>query len=290
MLRANRDGTQNLRRRLTEMNDEQRQEIIRRLQQGEELSPEWARILYPPEKREYELVYHGKEREEDIIANTLAVPLQKVRTFGKNGDGWHNMLIFGDNLQVMKSLVALKKAGKVCNADGVPGVRLVYIDPPFATKRDFSGSQDQKAYQDKVAGAKFIEFMRKRLVLLCELLADDGLLVVHIDYRFGHYIKVVLDELLPRGFRNDIKVPRGTKNVQNQFDDITALTVGDDSLLLYAHSSQARLSHLRIQLDTQAAGKWDTFWRGTDRKTMRYNLFGQTPQDRSMAMEEEPRP
>jgi hypothetical protein len=56
------------------MNDEQRQEIIRRLQQGEELSPEWARILFPPEKREYELVYHGKEREEDIIANPLAVP------------------------------------------------------------------------------------------------------------------------------------------------------------------------------------------------------------------------
>lgn len=259
------------------MNDEQRQELIRRLQHGEELSPEWARILFPPGKREYELVYHGKEREEDIIANTLAVPLQKVRTFGKNGDGWHNMLIFGDNLQVMKNLVDLKKAGKLCNADGVPGVRLVYIDPPFATKRDFSGSQDQKAYQDKVAGAQFIEFLRKRLVLLRELLADNGLLVVHIDYRFGHYIKVVLDELLPRGFRNDITVPRGTKNVQNQFDDITALTVGDDSLLLYAHSSQARLSHLRIQLDTQAAGKWDTFWRGTDRKTMRYQLFGQTP-------------
>ena len=77
------------------MNDEQRQELIRSLQNGEELSPEWARIFFPPEKREYELVYHGKEREEDIIANTLAVPLQKVRTFGKNGDSWHNMLIFG---------------------------------------------------------------------------------------------------------------------------------------------------------------------------------------------------
>ena len=59
------------------MNDEQRQELIRRLQHGEELSAEWARIIFPPEKREYELVYHGKEREEDIIANTLAVPLQK---------------------------------------------------------------------------------------------------------------------------------------------------------------------------------------------------------------------
>ena len=115
------------------MNDEQRQEIIRRLQQGEELSPEWARILFPPEKREYELVYHGKEREEDIIANTLAVPLQKVRTFGKNGDSWHNKLIFGDNLQVMKSLLEMKHHGELCNADGTPGIRLIYIDPPFAT-------------------------------------------------------------------------------------------------------------------------------------------------------------
>lgn len=128
------------------MNEEQRQEIIRRLQQGEELAPEWARILFPPEKREYELVYHGKEREEDIIANTLAVPLQKVRTFGKNGDGWHNKLIFGDNLQVMKSLLVEKNAGRLRNADGTDGVRLVYIDPPFATKREFQGNQDQRAY------------------------------------------------------------------------------------------------------------------------------------------------
>jgi hypothetical protein len=52
------------------MTDEQRQELIRLLQQGEEIAPEWARILFPPEKREYELVYHGKEREEDTPPNT----------------------------------------------------------------------------------------------------------------------------------------------------------------------------------------------------------------------------
>ena len=177
------------------MNDEQRQEIIRRLHQGEELSPEWARILFPPEKREYELVYHGKEREEDIIANTLAVPLQKVRTFGKNGDGWHNKLIFGDNLQVMKSLLEMKRAGKLCNADGSSGVRLIYIDPPFATKQDFRGSQDQKAYQDKVLGAQFVEFLRKRLVLLRNLLSDNGAIYVHLDYRKLHYVKAVVDEI-----------------------------------------------------------------------------------------------
>jgi hypothetical protein len=125
------------------MTPEQREQVIQLLQKSEDLSPEWARILFPPEKREYELVYHGKEREEDILANTLAVPLQPVRTFGnKGGDGtdeWRNKLIFGDNLQVMKSLLEMKKAGKLCNADGTPGVRLVYIDPPFATKLEFRG-------------------------------------------------------------------------------------------------------------------------------------------------------
>ena len=178
------------------MTPEQRQELIRLLQQGEEISPEWARVLFPPEKREYELVYHGKVREEDIIADTLAVPLQPVRTFGKNGGkGWQSMLIFGDNLQVMKSLLELKKAGKLCNADGTGGVRLVYIDPPFATKQELRGTEDQKAYQDKIAGVEFLEFLRKRLVIIQELLSDSGSLYVHLDWKRSHYVKVLLDEL-----------------------------------------------------------------------------------------------
>ncbi|MFA5043385.1 MAG: hypothetical protein WC381_10915 [Kiritimatiellia bacterium] len=150
------------------LSPEQRQELVRLLEKGEELSPEWARILFPPEKREYELVYQGKDREEDIIADTLAVPLQPVRTFGRNGADWRNMLIFGDNLQAMKTLLEMKREGKLRNADGTDGVRLIYIDPPFATKKDFSGTEDQKAYQDKLEGAVFIEFLRKRLVLICD--------------------------------------------------------------------------------------------------------------------------
>lgn len=177
------------------MTPEQREVAIRLLQQGEDLSPEWGRILFPPEKREYELVYQGKEREADIIADTLSVPLQPARTFGANGVDWHNMLIFGDNLQAMKSLLEMKKAGKLCNGDGTPGVRLVYIDPPFATKRDFRGTEDQKAYQDKIAGAQFIEFLRQRIVLISELLADDGSVYVHLDWRKSHYMRAILDEV-----------------------------------------------------------------------------------------------
>lgn len=72
------------------MTAEERAEIVRRLQAGEELSPEWARILFPPERREYELVYQRKQREEEILAGTLSVPLQPVRTFSQNGVEWQN--------------------------------------------------------------------------------------------------------------------------------------------------------------------------------------------------------
>ena len=58
------------------MTPEERREVVRLLEQGQDLPPEWERILFPPDKREYELVYAGKEREEDILANTLAVPLR----------------------------------------------------------------------------------------------------------------------------------------------------------------------------------------------------------------------
>lgn len=217
------------------MNDELRQRVIQALQRGEDLPNEWARELFPPEKREYELVYYGKEREENIIADTMAVPLQAERTFGKNGVEWHNMLIFGDNLQVMKTLLEQKKAGKLCNADGTPGVRLIYIDPPFATKQDFQGSQEQKAYQDKVAGSAFIEFLRKRLIMLRDLLSDDGGIYVHLDWRKCHYIKTVLDEVFgEQNFQNEIVWERtNAHNMQTK-----TFARAQDTIFFYTRSDR----------------------------------------------------
>jgi len=213
------------------MNDEHRQMVIDTLRRGEDLPSEWARILFPPEKREYELVYHGKEREEDILANTMAVPLQPVSTFGGNEADWNNKLIFGDNLQVMKTLVKMKDDGILINKDGTPGVRLIYIDPPFATKKDFKGSQEQKAYQDKIHGANFIEFLRKRIVLFKELLSDDGSLYVHLDWKKAHYIKAILDEIFgEKRFRSDIawyyynRLPSGGNIFENKHDMILLYT------------------------------------------------------------------
>ncbi len=153
-------------------------------------------ILIP---KEYELTYAGKVRKEEILSTTKAAPLQQVRTFNtskKSEDGWVNKLILGDNLKVLKSLSDDKEVlGKV---------KLIYIDPPFATKRDFMKDQ-VKAYTDKITGSAFIEFTRSRLILMHNLLSDDGVIAVHLDQKKGHYIKIILDEIFgEHNFINEI--------------------------------------------------------------------------------------
>ena len=177
---------------MRKLSKEQEEQIIKRIEQEE--------VFLINAKKEYELVYAGKEREEDVLAETMRVPLQPVKTFcngAKVKDGWTNKLIFGDNLQVLKELMYDPEVkGKV---------RLIYIDPPFATKQEFSGSKGQKAYQDKIAGAKFLEFLRKRLVFLREILAGDGSIYVHLDNKTSHYVKVIMDEVFGKeNFRSSI--------------------------------------------------------------------------------------
>ena len=117
-----------------------------------------------------------------------------------------NKLIQGDNLPVLRSLLD-EYRGRVA---------LIYIDPPFATNGEFrvgdhrtgtvsSSNDDKLAYRDNLLGADFLAFLRERLLLLRELLADNGSIYLHIDYKIGHYVKVLMDEVFgQRNFRNDI--------------------------------------------------------------------------------------
>ena len=88
--------------------------IIDLIKQNKAVPEHYKNILFD-EKREYELVYAEKERAEDILADTMAVPLQKIKTFrnAKNDSSPTNMLIFGDNLQVLKTLLQMKESGKL---------------------------------------------------------------------------------------------------------------------------------------------------------------------------------
>jgi len=126
----------------------------------------------------------------------------------------------------------MKQEGKLKNADGTPGVRLVYIDPPFATKQEFRGSQDQKAYQDKLAGARFLEFLRKRLVFLHELLSEDGSIYVHLDWKKGHYVKTIMDEVFGEdNFRNELIWKRKTSSASKE-----SIANSHDTLYYYSKS------------------------------------------------------
>lgn len=186
---------------MNKLNEYDIQFLIERLQKGETIPDDYKYKLFPTKQKEYELVYAGKMRKEDILANedgVFPVPLQVEKVFnGKeylaNENEWRNMIVFGDNLQFLKTVYENKDP---LIKDKVKGkVKLIYIDPPFATESDFKAEQGQSAYSDKKRGADFIEFLRRRLILAKSLLAPDGSIYVHVDFRKGHYIKIGLDEL-----------------------------------------------------------------------------------------------
>ena len=106
-----------------------------------------------------------------------------------------NRLYYGDNLPILASLM---------QEPTIRGnVRLIYIDPPFATNSIFQSRSQGDAYSDLLVGAHYIEFLRERLIWLRELLADDGSIYVHLDENMAFHIKVIMDEVFGRQhFRN----------------------------------------------------------------------------------------
>ena len=188
-----------------------RQYLINLLNEGEKIPEGYKYLLFPNIKEEYELTYAGKMQKEDILAGldgTLPVPLQLERVYSDNEyssfeDGWNNMIIFGDNLQFLKTIYENKDP---IIKDKVKGkVKLIYIDPPFATQDEFQNKHGAKAYNDKKKGSEFLEFIRRRLILAKEILAEDGAIYVHLDEKMGHYVKIILDEIFGKhNFRNEI--------------------------------------------------------------------------------------
>lgn len=261
---------------------EEKKLIISKINADEALPEEYKTLLFEGDvRREFDLFYSEKSSREELLSNVIPVPLQPIRHFGPSEGDWNNMLVFGDNLQSMRTLLEMKKQGLIFTADGKPGVRLVYLDPPFASRQDFKRSDTEKAYADKISGAKFIESIRQRLILVKELLSDDGSVFLHMDQRKIHYMKVIMDEIFgENNFRNEIILPgRAAKNLQQQFDTIARLNVRHDSLLWYSKSPSTRFEKIwtKKHAVSHPEGHWHSFWSTADRPTMRYPLLGHTP-------------
>ncbi|MFN4095286.1 MAG: site-specific DNA-methyltransferase [Sphingomonas sp.] len=123
-------------------------------------------------------------RDDDVRA-AQAVPyrlLEEVPELGAGDRDTGNMLIHGDNLHALKSLLPFY-AGQV---------RCIYIDPPYNTRSAF------EHYDDSLEHSKWLAMMWPRLELLRELLAEDGSIWVSIDDNEGHYLKVLMDEVFGR--------------------------------------------------------------------------------------------
>jgi DNA modification methylase len=223
------------------LSTEERDELNALLATGEPLPEKWLLRLFPngarsaPVGKEYRLIYDGKLTREEVLAQTPAAPWQLDREFCSerpHGHGWRNLLVWGDNLLALRELLA-DQLGP--NRFGTRGrIKLIYIDPPFATRQDFMKDKE-KAYRDKVLGAQFIEFLRRRLILLRELLADDGSIYVHLDYKKSHYLKAVLDEVFgEENFQNEITWKR--TNAHNM--PTKAFVRANDTIFLYSRTER----------------------------------------------------
>lgn len=262
------------------LNKNEVEDIIERLKNGDPIPDDFKYKLFPVKHKEYEIVYGGKMRREDILANedgVFPVPLQIEKIYNgarkKWPDGWRNIIAFGDNYQFLKTIYENKDP---LIKDKVKGkVKMIYIDPPFATEGDFKSTMGQKAYTDKAKGADFIEFLRRRLVVARELLKSDGSILVHLDFRYKHHIKIVMDEIFGEGnFKNEIIANRIKKNVKER-ERVKKLNEEFDTILLFSKSEDFKI--LPPMRNDFKPDRWHGFDAAGYRKGMDYLMFGEKP-------------
>jgi DNA modification methylase len=244
--------------RLTE---QEQQEIIRFIEADKPL-PDKYRFLLFADKREVELVWNGKTSE---VCN-IVLPFQVIEQVdepraekpedtssqgllfderGRQLKGWTNKLIWGDNKLILSSL---KNGPLREEIEKQGGIKLMAIDPPFDVGADFSmdieigdntftknpNILEEIAYRDTWGKGtdSFIAMLYERLVLMHDLLTEDGSIYVHCDWRVNSLIRLVLDEVFGnQRFNNDIvwhyeKWTASSKMLQKNHDCILHFTKG----------------------------------------------------------------
>ena len=245
----------------------EKRDVVKLIEAGKPL-PDKYRFLLFDDKREVELVWNGKSSEvcnvvlpfqviEQVDEPRAEIPrdaeLQQdmfdTDARGRQLTGWSNKLIWGDNKLILSSLNNGPLREEI-EAQG--GIKLIYIDPPFDVGADFSmdieigdatftkkpNVLEELAYRDTWGrGAdSFIAMIHERLVLMRDLLAEDGSIYVHCDWRVNSYIRLVMDEVFGRdNFVNEISWKRYAAHSLSDsgYDAIT------DTILLYAKINSA---------------------------------------------------
>lgn len=176
---------------------------------------------FPPET-DYEITYKGKMPEKEVINTSYSKKYETIY-----GESKEHKLFYGDNLDVLRFLLQIGNNHK-------GKVKLIYIDPPYGTNSVFQSRNQKDSYRDDLVGSHYIEFIRRRLILLRELLSDDGSIYVHLDSNMVSQIKIIIDEIFgAKNFRGFIT----RKKCSNK--NSTRKTYGNisDYILYYSKSA-----------------------------------------------------
>ncbi len=241
----------------------------------------------------YEFTWVGKKAAIVEANRPIRKTLRPCPEESVDWDTTENLYIEGDNLEVLK-LLQESYLGKV---------KMIYIDPPYNTGNDFiyrddfaqsageyaeeSGQVDEETgerlFRNTDSNGRFhsdwCSMIYSRLLLARNLLADDGLIFISIGDEEVDNLRKITDEVFGAdNFRNQIILRRGAKSVQAQFDTWEKLGKDFEYILFYSKNPTYRFPQQVRKLDESRPGTWNNHWRGTDRPTMRYPLFGITPE------------
>ena len=250
------------------LTENEKRDIVRYIEEGKEL-PEKYRFLLFEGKKQVELLWNGKSDEvtnvvlpfqtiEHVDEPRSEVPKElQLSLFDESGrqqKGWTNKLIWGDNKHILSSL---KHGPMREEIEKQGGIKLIYIDPPFDVGADFTmdvqiGDQslekkpnvlEQLAYRDTwgLGQDSFLSMIYERLVLMRDLLADDGSIYVHCDWRVTSSLRLIMDEIFnSNNFQREIiwstKTSSGYKTIANNW-------VRSHDTILYYSKSDKKIFH-----------------------------------------------
>lgn len=278
--------------KLTEL---EQQEVARFIEAGKPL-PDKYRFLLFEDKREVELVWNGKTNE----VSNIVLPFQTIEQVdepreevdskiqrslfdlderGRQIKGWTNKLIWGDNKLVLSSL---KNGPLRDEIEKQGGIKLIYIDPPFDVGADFSmdieiGDEkltkkpsilEEIAYRDTWGRGtdSFVSMIYERLSLMKDLMADNGSIYVHCDWRVNSLLRLVLEEIFGKeNFQNEIVWIRTnahnmqTKGYARSQETIFFISKSDDYIF-----NEQRTEYGEAQLSRYKKDKTGRLFTGRD--------------------------
>ena len=240
----------------------------------------------------YNLNWAGKSEAFRTLQSTTTATLVADKSESVDFENTENVFIEGENLEVLK---VLQKSyfGKI---------KMIYIDPPYNTGNDFIYSdkfkEDRKFYEEK-AGIKnehgflnreglvknskdrghyhssWLSMMYPRLFLAKNLLRDDGVIFISIDYNEEHNLKLLMNEIFgEENYKNTFYVSRVKKNIQ-ETEFVMRTNFGINSILFYGKSQKSTIIPPKIK--QKKKDRWHAFDAPGIRETMEYEIFGHKP-------------